>query len=64
VKQDAVPGRLAQLWFNAEEEGTYFGQCTELCGKDHAFMPITVKVVSPEQYQAWVAQAQAEFPAG
>jgi cytochrome c oxidase subunit 2 len=64
VKQDAVPGRLAHLWFAAEEEGTYFGQCSELCGKDHAFMPITVKVVSPDEYEAWVAQAQAEFPAG
>lgn len=63
VKQDAVPGRLAQLWFNAEEEGTYFGQCSELCGKDHAYMPITVKVVSPEEYEAWVAQAQGQFPA-
>ncbi len=63
VKQDAVPGRLAQLWFNAEAEGVYFGQCAELCGKDHAFMPINVRVVSPEEYQAWVAEAQAEFPA-
>ena len=62
VKQDAVPGRLAQLWFEAEAEGVYFGQCSELCGKDHAFMPITVKVVSPEAYEAWVAEAQAEFP--
>jgi cytochrome c oxidase subunit 2 len=64
VMQDAVPGRLAHLWFNAGAEGTYFGQCSELCGKDHAFMPITVQVVSPEEYEAWVAQAQAEFPAG
>lgn len=64
VMQDAVPGRLAQLWFNAEEEGIYFGQCSELCGKDHAYMPITVRVVSPEAYEAWVAQARAEFPLG
>lgn len=64
VKQDAVPGRLAQLWFNAEVEGVYFGQCSELCGKDHAFMPIEVRVVSPEAYAAWVAQAREEFPAG
>ncbi|TNC70951.1 cytochrome c oxidase subunit II [Rubellimicrobium roseum] len=64
VKQDAVPGRLAQLWFNAETEGVYFGQCSELCGKDHAFMPITVRVVSPEAYQAWVAENRpAEAPA-
>lgn len=63
VMQDAVPGRLAHLWFNAEQEGTYFGQCSELCGKDHAFMPITVKVVSQEAYEAWVAEMQAEYPA-
>ena len=50
VKQDAVPGRLAQLWFKAEKEGVYFGQCSELCGKDHAYMPITVKVVSQEAH--------------
>ena len=56
VKQDAVPGRLAQLWFAAEREGVYFGQCSELCGKDHAFMPITVKVVSPEVYAAWLVE--------
>lgn len=55
VKQDAVPGRLAQLWFAAEREGIYFGQCSELCGKDHAYMPITVKVVSQAAYDAWLA---------
>ncbi|EAQ02869.1 cytochrome c oxidase, subunit II [Pseudooceanicola batsensis HTCC2597] len=58
VKQDAVPGRLAQLWFSADREGVYFGQCSELCGKDHAYMPITVKVVSPELYQAWLAASE------
>ena len=58
VKQDAVPGRLAQLWFAAEREGIYFGQCSELCGKDHAYMPITVKVVSQEVYDAWMADEQ------
>jgi cytochrome c oxidase subunit 2 len=63
VKQDAVPGRLAQLWFNAEQEGVYFGQCSELCGKDHAFMPINVRVVSPEAYQAWIAEQTGEAPA-
>jgi cytochrome c oxidase subunit 2 len=57
VKQDAVPGRLAELWFAAEREGIYFGQCSELCGKDHAYMPITVKVVSQETYDAWLAAA-------
>jgi cytochrome c oxidase subunit 2 len=56
VKQDAVPGRLAELWFAAEREGIFFGQCSELCGKDHAYMPITVKVVSQETYDAWLAE--------
>ncbi len=56
VKQDAVPGRLAQLWFEVDEgqEGIYFGQCSELCGLSHAFMPITVKAVTWDDYQAWV----------
>ena len=58
VKQDAVPGRLAQLWFAAEKEGIYFGQCSELCGKDHAYMPITVKVVSQATYDAWLAACE------
>jgi len=63
VKQDAVPGRFAQLWFEAEKEGVYFGQCSELCGKDHAYMPITVKVVSPEVYEDWLATAKEDYPA-
>lgn len=61
VKQDAVPGRLAQLWFTAEKEGIYFGQCSELCGKEHAYMPITVKVVSEEAYEAWLKGAIDEY---
>jgi len=61
VKQDGVPGRLAQLWFKAEKEGLYFGQCSELCGKDHAYMPITVKVVSEEDYDIWLDEALSEF---
>ncbi|MCW9043574.1 MAG: cytochrome c oxidase subunit II [Pseudopelagicola sp.] len=61
VKQDAVPGRLAELWFKAEREGIYFGQCSELCGKDHAYMPITVKVVSQEAYDAWLEGAIEEY---
>ncbi len=61
VKQDAVPGRLAELWFKAEQEGIFFGQCSELCGKDHAYMPITVKVVSEEAYAAWLAEASAAY---
>jgi len=61
VKQDAVPGRLAQLWFKADKEGIYFGQCSELCGKDHAYMPITVKIVSEKDYEAWLAEAKKQF---
>jgi len=61
VKQDGVPGRLAELWFKAEKEGIYFGQCSELCGKDHAYMPITIKVVSEEAYEAWLEEAKAEY---
>ncbi|MBY5931875.1 cytochrome c oxidase subunit II [Tateyamaria omphalii] len=54
VKQDAVPGRLAELWFQPEKEGIYFGQCSELCGIAHAYMPIAVKVVSEDAYAAWL----------
>jgi cytochrome c oxidase subunit 2 len=61
VKQDAVPGRLAELWFKAEKEGIYFGQCSELCGKDHAYMPITVKVVSEAEYANWLDGALEEY---
>ncbi|WP_220748531.1 MULTISPECIES: cytochrome c oxidase subunit II [Jannaschia] len=56
VKQDGIPGRLAQLWFEADQEGVYFGQCSELCGIAHAYMPITVKVVSEEVYAAWLEE--------
>lgn len=61
VKQDGVPGRLAELWFAAEQEGVFFGQCSELCGKDHAYMPITVKVVSQEAYDEWLKGAIDEY---
>ena len=61
VKQDGVPGRIAELWFKAEKEGIYFGQCSELCGKDHAYMPITVKVVSQEEYDAWLNGAIEQY---
>jgi cytochrome c oxidase subunit 2 len=60
-KIDAVPGRLNELWFEARDPGIYYGQCSELCGANHAFMPIGVKVVTKEEYAAWVAQAQQEF---
>ncbi len=59
VMQDAVPGRLAALWFKADREGIYFGQCSELCGQMHAYMPITVKVVSEAAYAQWLEQAKA-----
>lgn len=63
VKQDGVPGRLAELWFSADKEGVYFGQCSELCGQAHSYMPITVKVVSQEVYDEWLAGAIEEFAA-
>lgn len=59
VMQDAVPGRTAGLWFKAEKEGIYFGQCSEICGQMHAYMPITVKVVSEAAYAEWLAKAKA-----
>ena len=61
VKRDAVPGRINETWFKAEKEGTYYGQCSELCGIKHAFMPITVKVVSEEDYQEWLSEARLKF---
>jgi cytochrome c oxidase subunit 2 len=61
VQLSAVPGRLSELWFRPEKEGIYFGQCSALCGKDHAYMPITVKVVSQEAYDAWLKGAIAEY---
>jgi cytochrome c oxidase subunit 2 len=61
VKIDAIPGRLNETWFKAEREGMYYGQCSELCGKDHAFMPIAVRVVSQQAFTAWVEQAKKKF---
>ena len=61
VKQDGIPGRLAELWFTPEREGIYFGQCSELCGIAHAYMPITVKVVSEAEYAEWIAQMKEEY---
>ena len=61
VKIDAVPGRLNETWFKAEKEGVYFGQCSELCGKNHSYMPITVKVVSQEAYDTWLDWAIDEY---
>jgi cytochrome c oxidase subunit 2 len=61
VKMDAVPGRLNETWFRAEKTGTYYGQCSELCGIRHAFMPIRVEVVEPDAFASWVSEAQAEY---
>ena len=58
-KIDAVPGRINETWFRAEETGVFYGQCSELCGKDHTYMPIVVEVVSQEDYDAWVQTRQA-----
>ena len=61
VKMDAYPGRLNETWFRANKTGTYYGQCSELCGIRHSFMPIMVKVVEKEEFTAWVEQAKVEF---
>ncbi|BDX22360.1 hypothetical protein TUM22923_16810 [Polynucleobacter sp. TUM22923] len=63
VKQDAIPGFVRDTWFRAEKIGTFRGQCSELCGAQHAFMPIVVRVVSPEDYTAWVAEKKKEMAA-
>jgi cytochrome c oxidase subunit II len=63
VRVDAVPGRLNETWFKADREGVYYGQCSKLCGKDHAYMPIVFRVVSEEKYQAWIADAKKKFAA-
>jgi len=61
VKMDAVPGRINKTWFKATKTGVYYGQCSELCGSRHAFMPIEVHVVTQEEYDAWLAQAKMKF---
>ncbi|MDZ4790582.1 MAG: cytochrome c oxidase subunit II [Hyphomicrobiales bacterium] len=61
VKMDAVPGRVSRTWFRAERTGTFYGQCSELCGTRHAYMPITVRVVSDQDYVAWLEQAKKQF---
>ena len=61
VKRDAVPGRINETWFKAEKVGTYYGQCSELCGIKHAFMPITVRVVTDEEYAKWLAEVKIKF---
>ena len=61
VKRDAVPGRINETWFKADRTGTFYGQCSELCGVKHAFMPITVNVVSQDEYDAWLVNAKQKF---
>ena len=61
VKRDAVPGRINETWFKADRTGTFYGQCSELCGIKHAFMPITVKVVTQEDYKKWLEDAKEKF---
>jgi len=63
IKIDAIPGRLNETWFKATKTGMFYGQCSELCGKDHAFMPIAVKVVSDQDFAAWVEDAKKKFAA-
>ncbi len=63
IRIDAVPGRMNETWFKATKMGMFYGQCTELCGKDHSFMPIAVRVVSESDFNAWVAQAKQKFSA-
>ncbi|HEY8665468.1 MAG TPA: cytochrome c oxidase subunit II [Tepidisphaeraceae bacterium] len=63
IKIDAIPGRLNETWFKATKLGMFYGQCSELCGKDHAFMPIAVRVVSDQDFAAWVETAKKKFAA-
>ena len=63
VKMDAMPGRLNETWFKAEKTGVFYGQCSELCGRDHAFMPIAINVVSEAQYAAWTETAKRDLDA-
>lgn len=63
IKLDAVPGRVNETWMRIEEEGTYYGQCSELCGSGHSYMPIMVKAVSKPEFEAWIEQAKQEFAA-
>ncbi|WP_293205269.1 cytochrome c oxidase subunit II [Parvibaculum sp.] len=64
VKVDAIPGRLNETWFRAEKTGMYYGQCSELCGTRHAFMPINVRVVTQEEFEQWTEQQQADAGSG
>ena len=61
IKIDSVPGRLNETWFKATKDGMFYGQCSELCGKDHAFMPIVVRVVNDQEFASWVEGAKKKF---
>jgi cytochrome c oxidase subunit II len=61
IKIDSIPGRINETWFKATREGVFYGQCSELCGKDHAFMPIAVRVVSEEAFAAWIDEAKKKW---
>jgi cytochrome c oxidase subunit 2 len=61
VKLDAIPGRVNETWFKAEQTGTFRGQCSQLCGRDHAFMPIVVRVVTDQEYAAWLSDAKKKY---
>ncbi|MCM2294498.1 cytochrome c oxidase subunit II [Allorhizobium sp. BGMRC 0089] len=63
IKLDAIPGRLNETWFRADKEGIFYGQCSQLCGKDHAFMPIAIRVVSEDRYKTWMAAAGQDLGA-
>ena len=64
IKIDAIPGRLNETWFKATKEGIYYGQCSELCGKNHAYMPIAVRVVSDSDFNAWLEDAKKKYARG
>jgi len=64
VKIDAIPGRLNETWFKATKTGMYYGQCSELCGKDHAFMPIAIRVVDDQEFASWVEAAKKKYASG
>jgi cytochrome c oxidase subunit 2 len=63
LKLDAIPGRLNETWFKAEKEGLYYGQCSFICGQNHAFMPLAIRVVSQERYNAWLEESKKKFAA-
>lgn len=64
VKIDAIPGRLNETWFKATKTGMFYGQCSELCGKDHAFMPIAIRVVNDQEFASWVESAKKKYASG